>query len=132
MRGRDLKGAVSCAWTMILCGVVMQLLESLESGERRRGFDFERKVQREVLANGATEVCPRVRDEDALGDKAARVAEEEEAAEPLPLDKLAPEVLNIIAEALAADEDVLVPKGHLNQPRPLLQSDKGGGEGRKR
>ena len=48
--------------------------------------------------------------------KALRVAEEEEeeAAEPLPLDKLAPEVLNIIAEALAADEDVLLPKGHLN------------------
>ena len=41
--------------------------------------------------------------------KAQRV-EEEEAAEPLPLDKLAPEVLNIIAEALAADEDVLQPR----------------------
>ena len=39
--------------------------------------------------------------------KAPRVEEEEEAAEPLPLDKLAPEILNIIAEALAADEDVL-------------------------
>ena len=47
--------------------------------------------------------------------KAQRVEEEEEkAAEPLPLDKLAPEVLNIIAEKLAADEDVLLPKGHLN------------------
>ena len=43
--------------------------------------------------------------------KAPRVEEEEEeAAEPLPLDKLAPEVLNIIAEALAADEDVLIPR----------------------
>ena len=42
-----------------------------------------------------------------------RASEEEEAAEPLPLDKLAPEVLNIIAEALAADEDIL-PTGHLN------------------
>ena len=43
--------------------------------------------------------------------KAQRVAEEEEeAAEPLPLDKLAPEVLNIIAEALAADEDILIPR----------------------
>ena len=41
--------------------------------------------------------------------KAPRV-EEEEAAEPLPLDKLAPEVLNIIAEALAADEDILIPR----------------------
>ena len=30
--------------------------------------------------------------------KAQRVEEKEEAAEPLPLDKLAPEVLNIIAE----------------------------------
>ena len=40
--------------------------------------------------------------------KAPRV--EEEAIEPLPLDKLAPEVLNIIAEALAADEDVLIPR----------------------
>ena len=38
--------------------------------------------------------------------KALRVAEEEEAAEPLPLDKLAPEVLNIIAGPLA-DEDIL-------------------------
>ena len=48
--------------------------------------------------------------------KAQRVEEEEEAAEPLPLDKLAPEVLNIIAEALAADEDdILLPKGHLNR-----------------
>ena len=64
--------------------------------------------------------------------KAQRVEEEEEeAAEPLPLDKLAPEVLNIIAEALAADEDLLVPKPSW-QPRPLLQSDKGGGRGRKR
>ena len=39
----------------------------------------------------------------------ARVEDEEaevEAVEPLPLDKLAPEVLNIIAEALAADEDL--------------------------
>ena len=42
--------------------------------------------------------------------KAQRVAEEEEAAEPLPLDKLAPEILNIIAEALAADEDILIPR----------------------
>ena len=42
--------------------------------------------------------------------KAQRVEEEEEAAEPLPLDKLAPEVLNIIAEALAADEDILIPR----------------------
>ena len=42
--------------------------------------------------------------------KAQRVEEEEEAAEPLPLDKLAPEVLNIIAEKLAADEDVLKPR----------------------
>ena len=42
--------------------------------------------------------------------KALRVEEEEEAAEPLPLDKLAPEVLNIIAEALAADEDILIPR----------------------
>ena len=42
--------------------------------------------------------------------KAPRVEEEEEAAEPLPLDKLAPEVLNIIAEALAADEDILIPR----------------------
>ena len=41
--------------------------------------------------------------------KAPRV-EEEEAVEPLPLDKLAPEVLNIIAEALAADEDILIPR----------------------
>ena len=40
----------------------------------------------------------------------ARVEEEEEAAEPLPLDKLAPEVLNIIAEALAAGEDILIPR----------------------
>ena len=42
--------------------------------------------------------------------KAQRVEEEEEAVEPLPLDKLAPEVLNIIAEALAADEDILIPR----------------------
>ena len=42
--------------------------------------------------------------------KAPRVAEEEEAAEPLLLDKLAPEILNIIAEALAADEDILIPR----------------------
>ena len=42
--------------------------------------------------------------------KALRVEEEEEAVEPLPLDKLAPEVLNIIAEALAADEDVIIPR----------------------
>ena len=40
--------------------------------------------------------------------KAPRV--EDEAAEPLPLDKLAPEVLNLIAEALAADEDVFQPR----------------------
>ena len=61
-----------------------------------------------MLTNGATEVCPR--DEDALRDQGARVEEEEEAAEPLPLDKLAPEILNIIAEALADDEDVLIPR----------------------
>ena len=42
--------------------------------------------------------------------KALRVEEEEEAVEPLPLDKLAPEVLHIIAEDLAADEDILVPR----------------------
>ena len=41
--------------------------------------------------------------------KAQRVVEEE-AVEPLPLDKLAPEVLNIIAEALAANEDILKPR----------------------
>ena len=41
--------------------------------------------------------------------KAQRVVEEE-AVEPLPLDKLAPEVLNIIAEALAANEDILNPR----------------------
>ena len=40
--------------------------------------------------------------------KAQRVEEEEKAVEPLPLDKLAPEILNIIAEALAADEDILL------------------------
>ena len=62
--------------------------------------------------------------------KAQRVEEEEEA-ELLPLDKLAPEVLNIIAEALAADEDI-VHTAPSRQPRPLLQSDKGGGEGRER
>ena len=63
--------------------------------------------------------------------KAPRVEEEEKAAEPLPLDKLAPEVLNIIAEALAADEDILIPR-HLGSLAPLLQSDKGGGGGRER
>ena len=40
--------------------------------------------------------------------KAQRV--EEEAAEPLPLDELSPEVLNLIAESLAADEDILIPR----------------------
>ena len=36
--------------------------------------------------------------------------EEEEAAEPLPLDKLAPDVLIAIAEILAADERILKPR----------------------
>ena len=85
----------------------MQLLESLESGERRRGSDFEK------LQSGSA----RRRRHRSLSTRSmtkAQRGEKEEAAEPLPLDKLAPEVLNIIAEALAADEDLLVPKGHLN------------------
>ena len=36
--------------------------------------------------------------------------EEEEAAEPPSLDKLAPEILNIIVDAIAAAEDVLQPR----------------------
>ena len=36
--------------------------------------------------------------------------EEEEAAEPPSLDKLAEEILNIIVDALAAAEDVLQPR----------------------
>ena len=65
--------------------------------------------------------CPRRHSSSARGmktrsaTKAQRVEEkEEEAAEPLPLLELSPEVLNLIAEALAADEDVLWPEGHLN------------------
>ena len=60
-----------------------------------------------VPTNGATEFVHAMKTRSAT--KATRV-EEEEAAEPLPLDKLAPEVLNIIAEALTADEDILIPR----------------------
>ena len=63
----------------------------------------------EVPANGATEICPFAM-KTRSATKALRVEEEEEAVEPLPLDKLAPEVLNIIAEALAAAEDILIPR----------------------
>ena len=65
---------------------------------------------RQVPANGATEVCPRDRCRRAPRPRRSASRRRSEAAEPLPLDKLAPEVLNIIAEALAADEDVLIPR----------------------
>ena len=76
----------------------------------REVYVCQRARRRKVPANGATEVCPRDRMNTRSATKAQRVEEEEEAAEPLPLDKLAPEILNIIAEALADDEDVLIPR----------------------
>ena len=47
----------------------------------------------------------------ASSSKAPRVEEEDEAAEP-SLDQLAPEILILIAEIVAANDDVLIP-GHL-------------------
>ena len=47
--------------------------------------------------------------------KAPRVEEEEEAAEP-SLDQLAPEILIVIAEAAAANDDVLKPWHHEASP----------------
>ena len=91
--GGDRDGGVIC---LTVCSRAVCEFVRAVTNPRRANLKARERRHAEFVQRDEARRAPRPR---------RRVEEEEEAAEPLPLDKLAPEVLNIIAEALAADED---------------------------